>query len=100
MLRDSTSSRGDFVLSVAEGVRVSHYIVQLSETGSYFIGDQEFADLVQVLEFYKMHILDTTTLSVPLVRRVATLPGSVFMRRDARLIYYVFILLVRARLAF
>lgn len=50
----------------SETGRVSHYIIQLQANGQYSIGDEMFPDLVRVLEFYKTHLLDTTTLSIPL----------------------------------
>lgn len=45
---------------------MSHYIIQRQPNGQYGIGDEMFPDLVRVLEFYKTHLLDTTTLSSPL----------------------------------
>lgn len=66
LFRDSTSSPTDFVLSASEATRVSHYIIQRTVTLSYTIGDKEFNDLVAIVEFYKKHLLDTTTLTVPL----------------------------------
>jgi len=50
----------------SETGRVSHYIIQRQPNGQYGIGDEMFPDLVRVLEFYKTHLLDTTTLSSPL----------------------------------
>lgn len=46
----------------SENNKVSHYII--SRRGSlYLIGDQTFPDLPGVIEFYKKHFLDTTTLT-------------------------------------
>lgn len=62
LVRDSGTCPGDFVLSVSENNKVSHYII--SRRGPlYLIGDQSFQDLPSVIEFYKKHFLDTTTLT-------------------------------------
>lgn len=54
-------------MSVSEqSDRVSHYIIQRKGTKSYLMGDRYFEDLVAIVEFYKTHLLDCTTLSVPL----------------------------------
>ena len=46
----------------SENNKVSHYII--SRRGPlYLIGDQSFQDLFSVIEFYKKHFLDTTTLT-------------------------------------
>lgn len=46
----------------SENNKVSHYII--SRRGPlYLIGDQSFHDLPSVIEFYKKHFLDTTTLT-------------------------------------
>jgi proto-oncogene C-crk len=61
LVRDSSTCPGDFVLSVSENNKVSHYII--SRRGQlYLIGDQTFSDLPSVIEFYTKHFLDTTTL--------------------------------------
>ncbi|KJE88526.1 crk-like protein [Capsaspora owczarzaki ATCC 30864] len=62
LIRDSTSSLGDYVLSVSESGRASHYIVA-ARGNSYIIGDQQFRDLPHVIEFYKKQVLDTTILT-------------------------------------
>uniref|UniRef100_H3D9W3 Adapter molecule crk n=1 Tax=Tetraodon nigroviridis TaxID=99883 RepID=H3D9W3_TETNG len=84
LVRDSSSIHGDYVLSVSENSKVSHYIInsisnnrqsgsvtpRLSSPGSAHprlrIGDQEFVALSALLEFYKIHYLDTTTLIEPI----------------------------------
>ncbi|XP_041097124.1 adapter molecule crk isoform X2 [Polyodon spathula] len=76
LVRDSTTIPGDYVLSVSENSKVSHYIInsinsnRQSSTGSspprFRIGDQEFEALPALLEFYKIHYLDTTTLIEPI----------------------------------
>ncbi|OCT94221.1 adapter molecule crk isoform X1 [Xenopus laevis] len=75
LVRDSTTIPGDYVLSVSENSKVSHYIInsvsnnRQSSTGMvqsrFRIGDQEFDSLPTLLEFYKIHYLDTTTLIEP-----------------------------------
>lgn len=64
LVRDSTSSAGDYVLSVCEHGRISHYIVANKGNG-YKIGEKQFSDLPSVIDFYKKQILDTTTLTIP-----------------------------------
>ncbi|XP_033834346.1 adapter molecule crk-like [Periophthalmus magnuspinnatus] len=78
LVRDSITSPGDYVLSVSENSRVSHYIInsvsnnRQSSSGLsapwFRIGDQEFEALPTLLEFYKIHYLDTTTLIEPVSR--------------------------------
>uniref|UniRef100_A0A8C5PBG4 Adapter molecule crk n=1 Tax=Leptobrachium leishanense TaxID=445787 RepID=A0A8C5PBG4_9ANUR len=78
LVRDSTTIPGDYVLSVSENSKVSHYIINSvsnnrqsapGECGEgqcrFRIGDQEFESLPALLEFYKIHYLDTTTLIEP-----------------------------------
>lgn len=62
LMRDSRSCPGDFVLSVSESGRVSHYIIT-KRADQYHIGNQVFSDLLSILEFYKTHYLDTTYLT-------------------------------------
>ncbi|XP_065901648.1 crk-like protein [Dysidea avara] len=62
LVRDSSTCPGDYVLSVSENSRVSHYIIT-RRGGQYVIGDQTFEDIPQVIEFYRRHFLDTTTLT-------------------------------------
>ncbi|XP_077361711.1 adapter molecule crk-like [Festucalex cinctus] len=78
LVRDSITSPGDYVLSVSENSKVSHYIInsisnnRLSGSGAapprFRIGDQEFEALPALLEFYKIHYLDTTTLIEPITK--------------------------------
>ncbi|XP_063342659.1 adapter molecule crk-like [Pelmatolapia mariae] len=78
LVRDSITIPGDYVLSVSENSRVSHYIINSisnnRQSGSglapsrFRIGDQEFDGLPALLEFYKIHYLDTTTLIEPVNR--------------------------------
>ncbi|KAM4726811.1 adapter molecule crk-like [Anableps anableps] len=78
LVRDSITIPGDYVLSVSENSKVSHYIINNMgnnrQPGSgvaaprFQIGDQEFEALPALLEFYKIHYLDTTTLIEPVGR--------------------------------
>ncbi|CAH6792117.1 Crkl [Phodopus roborovskii] len=65
LVRDSSTCPGDYVLSVSENSRVSHYIINSLPNRRFKIGDQEFDHLPALLEFYKIHYLDTTTLIEP-----------------------------------
>uniref|UniRef100_A0A3Q4H579 Adapter molecule crk n=1 Tax=Neolamprologus brichardi TaxID=32507 RepID=A0A3Q4H579_NEOBR len=68
LVRDSITIPGDYVLSVSENSRVSHYIINRLAPSRFRIGDQEFDGLPALLEFYKIHYLDTTTLIEPVNR--------------------------------
>lgn len=68
LVRDSSTCPGDYVLSVSENSKVSHYIINSLPTKRFKIGDQEFDHLPALLEFYKIHYLDTTTLIEPASR--------------------------------
>jgi len=73
LVRDSTTIQGDYVLCVREDSKVSHYIInkiQQGEQTRYRIGDQMFTDLPALLNFYKVHYLDTTPLIRPAVKKV------------------------------
>ena len=51
-----------------EDNKVSHYIINIIQVGGtnlFRIGDQEFPDLPSLLNFYKTHYLDTTSLIRP-----------------------------------
>ncbi|XP_075872763.1 adapter molecule crk-like [Nelusetta ayraudi] len=82
LVRDSTTIPGDYVLSVSENSKVSHYIINSisnnRQSGAGFapprfrIGDQEFDGLPALLEFYKIHYLDTTTLIEPVSKAKPT----------------------------
>lgn len=62
LVRESATSPGDFVLCVSENGRVSHYIINL-RGDQLIIGDQRFGDLPKLIDFYRIHYLDTTTLT-------------------------------------
>ncbi|KAG7264795.1 hypothetical protein CRUP_038337 [Coryphaenoides rupestris] len=65
LVRDSSTCPGDYVLSVSENSKVSHYIINSLSSKRFKIGDQEFEHLPALLEFYKIHYLDTTTYASP-----------------------------------
>ncbi|XP_070565295.1 crk-like protein [Ptychodera flava] len=66
LVRDSATCPGDYVLSVSENAKVSHYIInRIPNQAKFKIGDQIFDDLPSLIEFYKIHYLDTTTLIEP-----------------------------------
>jgi len=61
------------VLCVREDSKVSHYIINKMSQGDqarYRIGDQMFNDLPALLNFYKVHYLDTTPLIRPAQKRI------------------------------
>ncbi|XP_067165925.1 adapter molecule crk isoform X1 [Apteryx mantelli] len=107
LVRDSGTIPGDFVLSVSESSRVSHYIVNsLGPTGGrraggegpgapglnppkFRIGDQEFESLPSLLEFYKIHYLDTTTLIEP-VSRSRQNSGVILRQEEAEYVRALF----------
>ncbi|XP_034023671.1 adapter molecule crk [Thalassophryne amazonica] len=91
LVRDSITSPGDYVLSVSENSKVSHYIINSISNNRqsgpglahprFRIGDQEFDALPALLEFYKIHYLDTTTLIEPINKSkhasfVSVVPGG------------------------
>ncbi|KAL4609281.1 crk-like protein isoform X1 [Arapaima gigas] len=76
LVRDSSTCPGDYVLSVSENSKVSHYIINSLPSKRFKIGDQEFEHLPALLEFYKIHYLDTTTLIEPASRYPSTAPGA------------------------
>lgn len=67
LVRDSSSLNG-YVLSVSEGSKVSHYIINsvpIDGNLRFQMGDQVFIDLQEILSFYKKHYLDSTNLIRP-----------------------------------
>jgi hypothetical protein len=47
---------------------VSHYIIQRSGPHSFVLSDKTFINLVELINFYRIHLLDISCLTVPLVR--------------------------------
>ncbi|XP_055539143.1 adapter molecule Crk [Wyeomyia smithii] len=80
LVRDSTTISGDFVLCVREDCKVSHYIINkilaADDSCMFRIGDQTFTDLPDLLNFYKLHYLDTTPLRRPAIRRCEKVIGK------------------------
>ncbi|NWZ92153.1 CRK protein, partial [Nesospiza acunhae] len=108
LVRDSSTIPGDFVLSVSESSRVSHYILSRvrswgrcpsradcphlpswSNPTRFRIGDQEFDSLPSLLEFYKIHYLDTTTLIEP-VSRSRQNSGVILRQEEAEYVRALF----------
>ncbi|KAJ6642224.1 Adapter molecule Crk, partial [Pseudolycoriella hygida] len=79
LVRDSSTIIGDFVLSVKEDIKVSHYIInkiQQNDLIIYRIGDQSFADIPELLAFYILHYLDTTALRRPVSKKYDKVIGK------------------------
>ncbi|XP_038614989.1 adapter molecule crk isoform X2 [Tachyglossus aculeatus] len=105
LVRDSSTSPGDYVLSVSENSRVSHYIINSSgprppapspaqpppgvSPSRLRIGDQEFDSLPALLEFYKIHYLDTTTLIEP-VSKSKQFSGVILRQEEAEYVRALF----------
>ncbi|KAG8181562.1 hypothetical protein JTE90_017312 [Oedothorax gibbosus] len=73
LVRNSSSHQGDLVLCVREDSKVSHYIinkVQQEDQLRFRIGDQMFPDVPSLLNFYKLHYLDTTPLIRPATKKL------------------------------
>ncbi|KAF5897568.1 adapter molecule crk, partial [Clarias magur] len=107
LVRDSITSPGDYVLSVSENSKVSHYIINSISNSRqsapglaasrFRIGDQEFDALPALLEFYKIHYLDTTTLIEPINKAkysgigvASTGPGGVPQRFEEEYVRALF----------
>lgn len=84
LVRDSSTCPGDYVLSVSENSRVSHYIINSLPNRRFKIGDQEFDHLPALLEFYKIHYLDTTTLIEPAPRYASARSRARYAPRPPR----------------
>ncbi|CAL1283513.1 unnamed protein product [Larinioides sclopetarius] len=73
LVRNSATIHGDLVLCVREDSKVSHYIinrVQQEDQTRFRIGDQMFPDVPSLLNFYKLHYLDTTPLIRPAPKKL------------------------------
>lgn len=76
LVRDSNTITGDYVLCVKENAKVSHYIINKIQQHTptlqtvYRIGDNSFVDLPELLDYYKIHYLDTTVLMRPAQRKI------------------------------
>ncbi|XP_046859699.1 adapter molecule crk-like [Xenia sp. Carnegie-2017] len=81
LVRDSNTSPSDFVLSVSENNKVSHYIIN-NKGNHYKIGEQTFSDIPSIINFYKNHFLDTTTLTGAVERELKVKALYNFEGRD------------------
>lgn len=71
LVRDSRSIHGDYALCVREENKISNYIINKIQTNGqikFRIGDQEFTSLSSILQFYKIHYLESTSLIRPAKR--------------------------------
>ncbi|GIX68038.1 adapter molecule Crk [Caerostris extrusa] len=91
LVRNSATIHGDLVLCVREDSKVSHYIInriQQEEQTRFRIGDQMFPDVPSLLNFYKLHYLDTTPLIRPAPKKLEKVKakydfeGSVIISKD------------------
>jgi len=68
LVRKRLQSTTEYVLTVTETHKITHYIIT-DVNGLYFkIGEQRFADIPSIVEFYKHYMLDTTALTTPVLR--------------------------------
>jgi len=58
----------EYVLTVSETHKISHYMITDVNGIYYKIGEQRFADVPSIVEFYKNYMLDTTALTTPVHR--------------------------------
>ena len=72
LIRESSTIEGDFVLSVSENLKVSHYIIKCS-SDQLEIGELSFKSMPELLDFYIVHQLNTTTLRFPLTKETIEL---------------------------
>lgn len=66
LVRPSGTIKGDLVLCVKEGTKVSHYIINVTQESTksvYKIGDKMFSTMKELLTFYKQRLLDTSPLT-------------------------------------
>ncbi|TMS37796.1 hypothetical protein L596_004655 [Steinernema carpocapsae] len=73
LLRDS-STQGGYSLSVREGMnKIRHYLIERAEMedGKTYIkiADQQFVDIPTLLNHYKMRILDSASLTRPVMKK-------------------------------
>nr|2RVF_A Chain A, Predicted protein [Monosiga brevicollis] len=67
LVRDSTSSPGDYVLSCSENGKVTHYKLS-AEEGKIRIDTHLFDNLDAAITFYMEHELEYSSLKQPLQR--------------------------------
>eukprot|EP00128_Syssomonas_multiformis_P016802 Colp12_sorted_trinity150504_noHs@32209 len=61
LIRDSLSSKGDYVLSVKENPNIANYMVRF-QNGVYSINDLEFSDLAVLIDHFKRNRIGGGTL--------------------------------------
>lgn len=79
-----------FCVFFREDTKVSHYIInkiQQADHIVYRIGDQSFADLPELLTFYKLHYLDTTPLRRPAQKKQEKVIGKFDFEGSVRIYY-------------
>uniref|UniRef100_H0WFQ9 CRK like proto-oncogene, adaptor protein n=1 Tax=Otolemur garnettii TaxID=30611 RepID=H0WFQ9_OTOGA len=76
LVRESSTRPGNYVLSVSEDSQVSHYLINSLPKRRFKIGHLEFDHMPALLEFYKTHYLNTTTLIEPVPRYPSPQMGS------------------------
>ncbi|NXE96377.1 GRAP protein, partial [Menura novaehollandiae] len=54
LIRDSESTPGEFSLSVSYGKHVQHFKVLRERNGKYFLWDEKFNSLNELVDFYRM----------------------------------------------
>ncbi|XP_054127053.1 GRB2-related adapter protein isoform X2 [Melozone crissalis] len=54
LIRDSESAPGEFSLSVSYGKQVQHFKVLRERNGKYFLWEEKFNSLNELVEFYRM----------------------------------------------
>lgn len=64
LVRDSSSLKGDYVLSVREKGKEHHYIIENRE-GNFHTKERAFKTLPELIEYYMHYKLDYTRLKVP-----------------------------------
>lgn len=86
LVRESTTAKGDLVLSVKENNdKISHYIInkissKKSQQVRFKIGEHIFADIPLLLAFYKSNNLDDTPLKLPAVSKIPFIRKRSFTR--------------------
>ena len=73
----------------SENSKVSHYIIT-RRAGLYVIGDQTFDTIPAVIEFYRRHFLDTTTLTEIVGACIVNVEYTINMDRFAGLNFHGF----------
>eukprot|EP00729_Bicosta_minor_P008550 gene8550-29861_t len=82
LIRDSTSAETEFVLSVSENKKVSHYIIQRTGPASFTLSEKSFPNIPKLIEFYRLHVLEKTCLTSPLPPSEAQVNGK-------RIVFYL-----------